>query len=292
MILAPLRGVTTRCFRSVFGRIAAEAGFDEAFTPFIPAASGFDPLKDRELLGPRDTALPVTPQFIGKDPAALRSCLARVRDAGFAFADLNAGCPFPMVRRKGRGSGLLRNPDLLARMLEAGCETMGEGRFSLKTRLGVESPDELLGLMPVVNRFPLRFLVVHARTAVQMYSGACDMEAFARVAAASEAKVVRNGDVPFPPPSADAALVMVGRPFVRSLASRPDSEALLAAYAEASMAELGCERPVLGRLKELVSYWRCEGRWERRWRAAKLATSLDEFLAATGAAQYLARRRK
>ena len=51
-------------------------------------------------------------------------------------------------------------------------------------------------------------------------------------------------------------------------------------------------RPVLGRLKELVSYWRCEGRWERRWRAAKLAASLDEFLAATGAAQYLARRRK
>ena len=130
MILAPLRGVTIRCFRETFADAILAAGFTEAVTPFVSAMPGLDPLADRELAGgPGDGPLMVTPQFIGKDPDSLRRCLLRVREAGFATADLNCGCPFPMVRRKGRGSGILRTPDILRRMLEAGCEVMGEGRF-------------------------------------------------------------------------------------------------------------------------------------------------------------------
>ena len=162
MILAPLRGVTIRCFREVFAEEIRAAGFSEAVTPFIAANAGVDPLRDRELKGgaadvPRSASIRVTPQFIGKDPSALGACLERVKGAGFDTADLNCGCPYPMVRNKGRGSGLLRTPDVLRRMLETGCEVMGPGAFSAKTRLGVERPDELLGLMSVFNEFPLRF---------------------------------------------------------------------------------------------------------------------------------------
>ena len=49
MILAPLRGVTIRCFREVFADVIRDAGFTEAITPFVPANRGYDPLKDREL---------------------------------------------------------------------------------------------------------------------------------------------------------------------------------------------------------------------------------------------------
>ena len=49
MILAPLRGVTIRCFREVFADVIREAGFTEAITPFIAANPGYDPLKDREI---------------------------------------------------------------------------------------------------------------------------------------------------------------------------------------------------------------------------------------------------
>ena len=51
LILAPLRGVTIRCFRTVFAGPIRAAGFTEAVTPFIPATAGYDPLKDRELGG-------------------------------------------------------------------------------------------------------------------------------------------------------------------------------------------------------------------------------------------------
>ena len=286
VILAPLRGVTIRCFRETFAAEIASDGFTEAVTPFISAMPGVDPMKDRELRGGPAAAggrLKLTPQFIGKDPAALRRCLEAVKGAGFDTADLNCGCPFPMVRGKGRGSGILRTPDVLRRMLDVGCGVMGPGKFSVKARLGVERGDELLALVPVLNEFPIRFLAVHGRVARQMYGGECDYGAVAKVAEASKAPVVLNGDLPLPAEGAWsrypwASGLMVGRAFVRSLGDRDDSRGLLRRYAEASRAELSGDRPLLGRMKELVSYWKDLPRWRRRWDLVKVCSSAAEFL--------------
>ena len=283
MILAPLRGVTVRTFRRVFAPLLEECGFDEAVTPFIAANRGLDPLKDPELRpgGPEPGFLRITPQFIGKDPVALRESLARIKDAGFETADLNCGCPFPMIRKKGRGSGLLRSPDVLDRMLEAGCDVMGPGAFSVKTRLGVESNGELLALMPVFNRYPLRHIVVHARNAKQMYSGECDWTAYREVAEASRAPVLPNGDLPVPQ-AADAGRAMAGRGFVRYIASHPRARELLDAYIEASCKEFSGPAPVLGRMKELLAYWKDLPGWNRVWPVVKMAKTAGELRIACG----------
>ena len=279
MILAPLRGVTIRCFREVFAEQLREAGFTEAVTPFISALAGCDPLKSGELGADAPSGLRLTPQFIGKDPAALRACLMRVREAGYETADLNCGCPFPMVRNKGRGSGILRTPGVLRQMLEVGCEVMGPGRFSIKARLGVDRTDELLALMPMINCFPLRFITVHARTARQMYEGACDWRAFDAVCAAAKVPIVRNGDIPFPPPQTTSHL-MVGRSFIRNLGGREDIGELLRCYIGVSSAELCGDRPVLGRLKELIAYWKELPAWRARWQVVKICRSISELEAA------------
>ena len=297
MILAPLRGVTIRCFRETFAEEIRGAGFTEAVTPFITAIEGFDPLKDRELRGEgRKTEdgrreWRVTPQFIGKDPVALRDCLVRVKAAGYDTADLNCGCPFPMVRNKGRGSGILRTPGVLRRMLEVGCDVMGPGKFSIKARLGVDRTDELLGLMPMINEFPLRFLTVHARTARQMYEGRCDGEMVEKVVKVAKIPIVFNGDIPFPQPSPSHPLTpspshpltlspshqMIGRSFIRHLGTRADSGELLLRYIAASQAELCGDRPVLGRMKELIAYGKDLPDWKRRWSVIKLCRSVDEL---------------
>ena len=283
MILAPLRGVTIRCFRETFAEQIREAGFTEAITPFLSANPGFDPLKDRELANSshRDTKtqsttgnsvppvalcdqIKVTPQFIGKDPESLRACLLRIKEAGYDTADLNCGCPYPMVRNKGRGSGLLRTPAILEKMIAVGCETMGEGKFSVKARLGFYGNDELLALMPMLNSFPLRFLTVHARNARQMYGGECDWEAFRKVAAVAKMPIVANGDLPLQPQKDGE--VMIGRAFIRH--SR---------YIDASTAELYGPSPVLGRMKELIAYWKDLPRWKRLWPVVKIARTLDEL---------------
>ena len=308
-ILAPLRGVTIRCFREVFAEQIREAGFTEAITPFLSANPGFDPLKDRELVrfhsptptqpsnslcgspAPRDP-IKVTPQFIGKDPASLRACLLRIKEAGYDTADLNCGCPYPMVRNKGRGSGLLRTPAVLEKMIAVGCETMGEGKFSVKTRLGFNKNDELLALMPMLNSYPLRFLTVHARNARQMYGGECDWESFKKVAAVAKMPIVPNGDLPLQPhmapcehtsesevPHKDTKTqsVMIGRAFIRQLGMRDDIGELLSRYIDASTAELCGPSPVLGRMKELIAYWKDLPRWKRLWPVIKIARTLDEL---------------
>ena len=286
MILAPLRGVTIRCFRETFADEIRAAGFTEAVTPFITANAGYDPLKDKELrergTGNGERGLKVTPQFIGKDPVALRACLEKIKAAGYETADLNCGCPFPMVRNKGRGSGILRTPDVLRRMLEVGCEVMGAGKFSIKARLGVDRNDELLKLMPLINEFPLRFLTVHARTARQMYAGVCDAGGLEGVLKVAKMPVVINGDIPFPVPCSLIPVpsrLMIGRSFIRYLGTRDDSGELLRRYIAASQAELCGDRPVLGRMKELVSYWKDLPRWKRRWNVIKICRTVDELKA-------------
>ena len=294
--------MTIRCFRRAYAAEIAEAGFDEAVTPFISAMPGVDPLKDRELKGeePEQSCcgknIRLVPQFIGKDPAVLAQCLAAVRGAGWGFADLNCGCPFPMVRNKGRGSGLLKNPKTLEAMLKAGCETMGEGRFSVKTRLGVDSPGELHALMDIFNAFPLRYLAVHARTARQMYGGECDLDAFRRVLEAAKMPVIYNGDAQLFNLSAGEAQpfnfstfqpfnlhgTMYGRSFIRFLGAKKDSAGSLKRYIDMSLEELGHPSHVVGRIKELVAYWRELPVWRNRWPAVKISRSLDELRCAVG----------
>ena len=266
-----------RTFRAVFADAIREAGFAGAFAPFIPANPGFRFSKRlfSDILPDRDCGLEIVPQAIGKDPHSLREWCKAVKDLGYARADLNAGCPFPMIRRKGRGSGLLRSPDVLERMLEAGCDEMGDGNFSLKTRLGVDRNDELSAIMPMICRYPLAVLTIHARTAKQMYEGQVDRTAFGEIAASAGLPVMYNGDAS----AADygGSPLMVGRGFVRSLAERPDIRELLARYIEASRMELCGDAPVLGRMKELISYWRGVPRWRDLWPVVKMCRSVQEL---------------
>lgn len=294
--LAPLRGVTIRTFREAFAGPIREAGFTGAFAPFIPANPGIrvsDRMLDELRPFPPQATFPVVPQAISKDPASLRVLLKGFKDRGFDRADLNAGCPFPMIRRRGRGSGLFQTPEVLERLLEVGCEEMGAGKFSLKIRLGLERPDELKALMPRINRYPLAVLTVHARTAKQMYEGAVDLPAFAEVLALSTNPVMYNGDYPM-----DGAEnsgfekldrrsvkgVMIGRPFVRALGGRDDARELLRSYIVRSQEELCGDRPVLGRMKELLAYWSVWPMWRRLWPLIKMCRTVDELLLIVGTA--------
>ncbi len=290
--LAPLRSVTIRAFRETFAGPIREAGFVGAVAPFIPANPGIR-VNDRLLadLQPGSSNLPLVPQVITKHPDAMRELLKGLKDRGFARVDLNAGCPFPMIVRRGRGSGLFRTPDMLEKLMAAGCEEMGPGGFSVKTRLGLERPDELLGLMPMLNRYPLAALTVHARTARQMYAGACDQASFAAICAASANPVIYNGDIKaikgFNGFNGLKGLsgfkgvkgVMVGRGFVRALGARADSTELLRDYIARSQAELSGDRPVLGRMKELLAYWaESSPRWHRLWPLVKICRNVEELL--------------
>jgi len=277
LYLAPLRGVTLAPFR----RLLAErfGGFDAALAPFAALGAGdrVPPRVFADVAPDACGAVPTVPQVIGRDPASLRAAAAVLRGMGYDRLNLNCGCPWKFVARKGRGSGLPEDPDAFARMLEAGCEAM-PGGFSVKIRLGRRTPDTLAKRADLLNAFPLAALVVHPRTGEQMYEGRADEDAFAAVLPLLKMPVVYNGDI-FAPADAlrirarfpSLAGLMVGRGACGNPAlfaeiraafeGRPapfdpaEKRSRAAAFAEELAAlyasQLCGPAPLLGRLKEL-----------------------------------------
>ena len=296
LALAPLRGVThltfRRCLQDHFG------GFDYAVSPFLTTVAGtkIKATHLADILPEANRSLPLVPQIIGKNPAEFRTLLTAIRDLGYDRCDLNAGCPWPMIIKKGRGAGLLRDADSLRRMLDAGCEVMGGG-LSVKVRLGIDSPGLLLERLDVLNQYPLAELTIHARTARQRYEGQVDLEAFAGALASSKAPVVYNGDIR----SVEDIAVLRGRfPSVRAwmigrgaavdpgLAARIRGEAtdgyagrlrsFFADYDTRTRDELFGPASFLGRMKEFWSYFHAAfAQGEALWRELRMTRSYAEY---------------
>lgn len=298
LILAPLRGVTQREFRDCLSRHFP--GFDLAYAPFIATAAGCrfktSMLGDVLPAAAGDGGLPLVPQAIGKNPEDFKTLLRALKDIGYSRCDLNAGCPWPMIVKRGRGAGLLKAADTLFAMLDAGCDVL-PGGISLKTRLGVEDATLLPPLMGRLNGYPLAALTIHARTARQMYEGGVDLETFAQCLAAAEMPVYYNGDIAAPEDVArlsaqfpKAAGWMIGRGAIRdpALAARIRGLAggdlrkarvdFVRDYSEAVRARLFGPASFLGRMKEFWSYFKDSfANGEDLWKRIRVSRTYAEY---------------
>jgi tRNA-dihydrouridine synthase len=113
---------------------------------------------------------------------------------GYKEANINMGCPFPMITGKRLGAGLLAYPDEVNDLLE-GIFTTTSLKISVKCRLGQESADEFQPLIPIFNAFPLEEIIVHPRIGKQQYKGEVNQEAFAHYAKQLQHSVCYNGDI-------------------------------------------------------------------------------------------------
>lgn len=194
LILAPLKGFTDSLFRDLFA--AHFGGFDRAVAPFVTACppERFEEELLRDLLPEGGRSLPVEPQILGAAAEEFLFLYRRLADLGYREVNWNLGCPYRPVMRKGRGAGLLSRPDLVDRFLERVMPDVA-GVLSIKMRLGRRSSEEIFALAPILNRYPLRAVILHPRTARQMYGGPPDLAAFERFLACCRHPVVYNGDI-------------------------------------------------------------------------------------------------
>ncbi len=84
-----------------------------------------------------------------------------------------------MQVKAGRGSGLLQQEAHIREIAED-MQRRNEMTFSVKMRLGQESAEESMHLLPIVNEMPLKHVVLHPRLGKQQYKGIPDKEAFGR----------------------------------------------------------------------------------------------------------------
>ena len=199
--LAPLQGVTNRTFRDAYSRHFS--GFDGAIAPFILAVRG-STAKPRHfkdllpgpaaLIGDAETRLSLVPQLLGNDAAAFDETARVLAQLGYDEINWNLGCPYSRVANKQRGSGLLPFPERIREVLDVACAIPGL-RISVKLRLGRADPDDIIALMPVLNDYPLRKVIIHPRVGTQMYRGETDLTGFSRAAALCRHALVYNGDI-------------------------------------------------------------------------------------------------
>lgn len=192
---APLQGYTVPEYRQAYVDVFGAEAIDCFYTPFLRVHAG-----KIEARGLRDAAqalkapFETVPQIIFGSLDEFDVLTAALRDLGARRIDLNLGCPFVPQVRRGRGSGTLRQPQLLAEVADR-IVTDTAVEYSVKMRLGVEEPDECLELVPILNDMPLRHVAIHPRTMRQQYGGEVHREAFERLAARLAHPIIYNGDV-------------------------------------------------------------------------------------------------
>lgn len=264
---APLEGVTGFVWRTAHRQVFG--GADRYFTPFI-TPNGSMTFQEKELRELRGGEKDLIPQLLTNRADYFCETAKRIRDMGFEEINFNLGCPSGTVVAKRKGSGLLRDPAELRRLLTEIFDNVGDIRVSVKTRTGIRSQDEWPALLEIFEDFPLSELIIHPRTQSQFYSGLADRDVFLKTMESSPLPLVYNGDVEklSDPAFGWGCPLMAGRGLIRdpslfrerkggAPASREEivlfHELMIEGYRKYIQGEI----PLTHRMKELWSYLSC-----------------------------------
>lgn len=202
--LSPMDGVTDAPMRLIAKKYGQP---DVIYTEFV-SVEGLWRIQKREETTHKiwnelrfdQSEQPVLAQLFGSDPDSFYEATKIVAKMGFAGVDINMGCPSPGLEKRGGGAGLMRDPGLAHRVIEAvrkGVADVGsEIPVSVKTRIGSSGPDKEWWKAIAGEELPA--VAMHGRTFKQLYSGEANWEVLkeaAEVIRESGALFLTNGDV-------------------------------------------------------------------------------------------------
>jgi tRNA-dihydrouridine synthase B len=159
--------------------------------------------------------------MIGNDIPALVRTARELQEYPIAAVDLNLGCPAPIVYRKCAGGGLLREPKRVDAILGALRDAV-KIKFTVKTRIGFDSPNVFDEFLPIFAKHSLDLLTVHGRTVTEGYRSEVHYDFIARAVAEMRCPVLANGNISSPQKAAEvlkltgAHGLMIGRGAIRN----------------------------------------------------------------------------
>lgn len=191
---APLQGATDALFRFLF-----EKHFDGIhlfYTPYLQLENdgGIKRSKFRDVEEDKLREKTVV-QILPKNLEEFHRLADEVSDLGYTGVNVNMGCPYPMVRNRGRGAGLLNHSDILVEIIDEGVARFGD-RFSIKARTGIENHNQFNDALERTRSLDQLKVILHPRTAVQLYKGKASVNNFAElVDKYPEIQWIYNGDI-------------------------------------------------------------------------------------------------
>jgi tRNA-dihydrouridine synthase len=194
LLSSPLQGFTDYKFRNAFNRFFG--GIDTFYAPYI-RLNGKLIIKNsyqRDILPENNTELAVIPQIITNDVDEFLFVSKYVQELGYKELNWNLGCPYPMVTKRGMGSGLISDAQKINSILHK-IHNESDIIVSMKMRMGYDTPEEILDVLPILDTYPLKNIAIHARIGKQLYKGGTNLEAFQKCLDSTKHKLYYNGDI-------------------------------------------------------------------------------------------------
>ena len=194
LYFAPLEGITSYTFRNIHSEMFG--GCDAYYAPFLtPSADEKTGRKMlRDILPENNRCGNLKVQLLSCDADAVLNFEKAISEIGYDEINLNLGCPFQAVVKKGRGAGFLKDTEGIERFFDELFEKT-ELKISVKTRIGFSSAEEFDRLIEIYNKYPFTRVIVHPRTREDFYKGEPDMAAFRKAVLRSKNKLCYNGDI-------------------------------------------------------------------------------------------------
>jgi len=193
LISSPLQGFTDFRFRNAFQQFFT--GVDVFYAPYIRFNGKMliKPIYERDLK-PKNNVSKVIPQVMTCSADEFIFAAKYVNSLGYQELNWNLGCPYPMVTNKGMGSGLIKDPEKIDRILDR-IHSETDIVVSMKMRMGYEHAGEILDVFPILAKYPIKNIGIHARIGAQLYKGGVDLDGFQRCIDHCGQKLYYNGDI-------------------------------------------------------------------------------------------------
>ena len=196
---APMEGITGYPFRNTFHTFFPEV--NRYYTPFLSANESFvfTGRERRDVEPSNNPSIDLIPQIITSNAEMFVFAIEEMTKRGYREVNLNLGCPYRTVVAKGKGSGMLRDPDQLDDFFESCFQMIRQKELhvalSIKTRIGIRSAEEFPRLISVFNHYSFKNIIVHPRLQHDFYKNSVNMDAFHALQSESRSPVSYNGDL-------------------------------------------------------------------------------------------------
>ena len=137
-------------------------------------------------------------QLYGTDPTTLATATTTLRKRHVRHIDLNFGCPAPKALRAGAGAAIPANLPLLKDIIKAVVHAAQHVPVTAKMRIGVFGQSTYLNAAQVLQKYGVAAIVLHSRTAEQMYLNNTAKMAWKHIKILKDnvdIPVIGNGDV-------------------------------------------------------------------------------------------------